>query len=169
MSYVRLKQTGLVAVVTLGLCAQLMPGTLEAQRGLRLGQPGALIRGSDVAGSVLERAVEMGLTPGQVENLEALQANSEERAGAAREQIEAWRAELPMVREASESIRSDVRATMAELRRILTVEQMWALARLSPERRRALLRGTGPEWRRLEATGSFRSRGRPPELRRGRR
>ena len=119
MSFLKFKPTGLVAVVTLGLCAQLVPGTLEAQRGLRLGQPGALIGGSDVAGSVLDNAEEMDLTPGQVERLEALQANSEARVGAAREQLEGWRAELPMIREASESIRSDVRATMAELRTIL--------------------------------------------------
>ena len=169
MSYVKLKQTSLVAVATLGLCAQLVPGTLEAQHGLRLGQPGALIGGSDVAGSVLEHAVEMGLTPGQVQSLEALRANSEERAGEAREQLEAWRAELPMVREASESIRCDMRATMVELRTILTVEQMREFAMLTPERRRAQLRDTGPEWRRLRGDRSFRFRGRPAELRRGRR
>ncbi len=169
MSYGKSNHTGLVAVVALGLCAQFMPGALEGQAGMRPGQPGALIWSSDVAGSVLERAAEMGLTPGQVESLEALQADSEERAGAAREQLEAWRTELPMVREASESIRSDVRATMAELRSILTVEQMRELVRLSPERRRALLRGAGPDWRRPRGDRSFRTRGRPAELRRGRR
>ena len=167
MSFLKFKPTGLVAVVTLGLCAQLVPGTLEAQRGLRLGQPGALIGGSDVAGSVLDNAEEMDLTPGQVERLEALQANSEARVGAAREQLEGWRAELPMIREASESIRSDVRATMAELRTILTVAQMRELGRLSPERYRAL-RGGGPEWRRLRGDRSLRARGWSAQLRRGR-
>ena len=95
MSFLKFKPTGLVAVVTLGLCAQLVPGTLEAQRGLRLGQPGALIGGSDVAGSVLDNAEEMDLTPGQVERLEALQANSEARVGAAREQLEGWAGRAP--------------------------------------------------------------------------
>ncbi len=73
-----------------------------------------------------------------------------------------------MVREAVESIRSDARATMVELRTILTVEQMRGLRRLSPQ-----MAGARPGDR-LERRGfgrdqSFRFRGWPAEFRRGRR
>ena len=163
-----LKQNGIVSAVTLGLCAQLVPGTLEAQPGLLLGQLRSPAWGSDIAGSVLENADQIDLTPGQVESLEALQSNSEERAGAARERLETWRAELSMVREAAESIRSDVRATMAELRTILTVEQMRGLRRLSPQMARSRP-GDRPERMGFGRDRSFRSRGWPANFRRDRR
>lgn len=163
-----LKQNGIASAVTLALCVQLVPSTLEAQPGLRLGQLRSSAWSSDVAGSVLENADQIDLTPGQVERLEALQTNSEERAGAARERLETWRAELPMVREAAEAIRSDSWATMAELRTILTVEQMRGLRRLNPQMARARP-GDRLERRRFGWDRSFRSRGWPAEFRRGRR
>ena len=94
-----LKQTAFVSAVTIGLCSQLVPDTLEAQPGQRLGRVMAPGVRTDIAGSVLENADEMGLTPDQVESLEALRADSQLRAGAARERLEAWRTGLAQVRE----------------------------------------------------------------------
>lgn len=161
------KQAPLVCAVTVGICAQLVPDALEAQRGRWLGRVMAPGVGTDIAGSVLENADEMGLTPDQVESLEALQADSHGRAGAARERLEAWRTGLPQMSEDVASLRSDMRQTAAELRTILTAEQMRELRRLRPGA--AGLRGVGvPAWRSLRRDRPFRLRGWSGRFRGGR-
>ena len=151
------KQAAVACAFLLGLFAQLVPDTLEAQPGRRLGQAMAPGARTDIAGSVLENADEIGLTPDQVESLEALRADFRERAGAARERLEEWRAGLPQVREDAASVRSDMRQSAAELRAILTVEQMRELRRLRPGT--AGLRGGVPRWRSHRRDRPFRLRG----------
>ena len=151
------KQTALVYAVALGLFAQLVPDTVEAQPGRRLGQVMAPGVRTDIAGSVLENADEIDLTPDQVESLEALRADSQARAGAARERLEEWRTGLPQVREDAASVRSDMRQSAAELRTILTAEQMRELRRLRPGT--AGLRGGVPAWRSYRRDRPFRLRG----------
>lgn len=126
-----LKQLGLTRALAVGFGVLLLaPTVLEAQRSPGLGPRGPS-SGPALLESVLEHADRMGLTPDQLASLEELQALSEERTTAATERIEAWRTELPAVREAMESIRSDRRETMRELRATLTVEQMQVLRRSS--------------------------------------
>ena len=162
------KQTAFVCAVTLGLCSQLVPDPLEAQPGRRLGQLMAPGIRTDIAGSVLENADGMGLTPDQLESLEALRADSQVRAGAARERLEAWRAGLPQVREDVATVRSDMRESAAELRTILTAGQMREFRRLRAGG--AGLRGGGlPAWRSLRRDRPFRSRGWSGGFRGGRR
>ena len=153
------KQTAFVSAVTIGLCSQLVPDTLEAQPGQRLGRVMAPGVRTDIAGSVLENADEMGLTPDQVESLEALRADSQLRAGAARERLEAWRTGLAQVREDVASVRSDMRETAADLRTILTAEQIRELRRLRSGT--AGIRGGGvPAWRSPRRDRPFRLRSR---------
>lgn len=162
------KQKAFVCAVTLGLCSQLVPDTLEAQPGRRLGQLMAPGVRTDIVGSVLENADEMGLTPDQVESVEALRADSQVRAGAARERLEAWRTGLPQVREDVESVRSDIRESAAEIRTILTAEQMRELRRLRSGGA-GLRGGNVPAWRILRRDRPFRLRGWSGGFRGGRR
>ena len=88
------KQAAVTCAFILGLFIQLVPDTLEAQPGRRLGQAMAPGVRTDIAGSVLENADEIGLTPDQLESIEALRADTPRRV---RERLESgWRSGGPV-------------------------------------------------------------------------
>ena len=116
----------------LGAAFLTVPSMAEGQRGTQQGRLRSLGPSVDLLESALQTGDEIGLTPEQRARLEELQTEFLERAASARELVDAQRAQL---REEMERLRSEREEAVAELRAMLTEEQVRQLQSVAREQR----------------------------------
>lgn len=145
----------------LGAAFLTVPSMAEGQRGTQQGRLRSLGPSVDLLESALQTGDEIGLTPEQRARLEELQTEFLERPASARELVDAQRAQL---REEMERLRSEREEAVAELRAMLTEEQVRQLQsvareqRLGPRRYRARFRSQSRRQSFRSGDGTFRPR-----------